>query len=166
MAVLGRLQPVPAAYLKQLATDNNVFPELPGERPATGTPQCSNNCTPSLHRLGVPVCCKCWGTSKSRRHPQQHFDSQLLQPVPCLVSCCACQLFLRLQRAAHIGLPLAAFSQVFEVDKALLQQHALPLLATYKYSEPYMLRALRMDEHLPFPGRFSGSAPSAALAFT
>ena len=39
------------------------------------------------------------------------------------------------------------------MDKALLQQHALPLLATYKYSEPYMLRALRMDEHLPFPGR-------------
>ncbi len=29
LAVLGRLQPVPAAYLKQLATDNNVFPELP-----------------------------------------------------------------------------------------------------------------------------------------
>ena len=45
--------------------------------------------------------------------------------------------------------------QVFEVDKALLQQHALPLLATYKYSEPYMLRALRMDEHLPFPGAAS-----------
>lgn len=44
---------------------------------------------------------------------------------------------------------------MFEVDKALLQQHALPLLATYKYSEPYMLRALRMDEHLPFPGAAS-----------
>ena len=29
LAVLGRLQPVPAAYLKQLATDDNVFPELP-----------------------------------------------------------------------------------------------------------------------------------------
>ena len=41
------------------------------------------------------------------------------------------------------------------MDKALLQQHALPLLATYKYSEPYMLRALRMDEHLPFPGGVS-----------
>ena len=41
------------------------------------------------------------------------------------------------------------------MDKALLQQHALPLLATYKYSEPYMLRALRMDEHLPFPGAAS-----------
>ena len=53
--------------------------------------------------------------------------------------------------------PLRVLLQVFEVDKALLQQHALPLLATYKYSEPYMLRALRMDEHLPFPGATSDS---------
>ena len=52
----------------------------------------------------------------------------------------------------NVRKPVAGFAQVFEVDKALLQQHALPLLATYKYSEPYMLRALRMDEHLPFPG--------------
>lgn len=29
LAVLGRLQPVPAAYLRQLATDKDVFPELP-----------------------------------------------------------------------------------------------------------------------------------------
>ena len=29
LAVLGRLLPVPAAYLKQLATDSSVFPELP-----------------------------------------------------------------------------------------------------------------------------------------
>jgi len=50
--------------------------------------------------------------------------------------------------------------QVFEVDKSLLQQHALPLLATYKYSEPYMLRALRMDEHLPFPGATSDNPES------
>ena len=58
-----------------------------------------------------------------------------------------------LPTATHDGLTL--LPQVFEVDKALLQQHALPLLATYKYSEPYMLRALRMDEHLPFPGDVS-----------
>ena len=29
LAVLGRLAPVPAAYLRQLATDKDVFPELP-----------------------------------------------------------------------------------------------------------------------------------------
>lgn len=29
LAVLGRLAPVPAAYLRQLATDKEVFPELP-----------------------------------------------------------------------------------------------------------------------------------------
>jgi hypothetical protein len=47
LAVLGRLQPVPAAYLKQLATDSNVFPELPEnvQRQA----RCPAAAAPNLH---------------------------------------------------------------------------------------------------------------------
>ncbi|PRW60598.1 Negative elongation factor B [Chlorella sorokiniana] len=73
LAVLDRLQPVPATFLKQLATDRELFWDLP---------------------VGV-------------------------------------------QR------------QVWELDKKLLQAHALPLVARYTYEVATAMRALDMDESLP-----------------
>ena len=41
--------------------------------------------------------------------------------------------------------------QVWEVDKKLLQQHALPTVEAYGYNTETLLRALDMDEFLPGP---------------
>ena len=41
--------------------------------------------------------------------------------------------------------------QVWEVDKKLLQQHALPTVEAYGYTTETLLRALDMDEFLPGP---------------
>ena len=39
--------------------------------------------------------------------------------------------------------------QVWEVDRKLLQQHALPTVEAYGYTTETLLRALDMDEFLP-----------------
>lgn len=41
--------------------------------------------------------------------------------------------------------------QVWEVDRKLLQQHALPTVEAYGYTTETLLRALDMDEFLPGP---------------
>ena len=41
--------------------------------------------------------------------------------------------------------------QVWEVDKKLLQQHALPTVEAYGYTTETLLRALDMDDFLPGP---------------
>ncbi|CAL5228021.1 g11083 [Coccomyxa viridis] len=75
LAVLGQLQPVPAAFLKQLATDQELFQDL----------------------------------------------------------------------------PLNVQQEVWEVDRKMLQQHALPTVEAYGYTTETLLRALDMDEFLPGP---------------
>lgn len=40
---------------------------------------------------------------------------------------------------------------MWEVDKPVLQQHALPSLAVYTYEASYLVNALQMDSHLPNP---------------
>ncbi len=42
-------------------------------------------------------------------------------------------------------------AQVWEVDKKMLQQHALPTVEAYGYTTETLLRALDMDEFLPGP---------------
>lgn len=49
--------------------------------------------------------------------------------------------------------------QVWEVDKTVLQQHALPKLAAFTYEVAVVERALAMDLHLPNPQLPLGSAP-------
>ncbi|BDA45944.1 Negative elongation factor B [Coccomyxa sp. Obi] len=73
LAVLGRLKPVPAAFLKQLATDKELFHELP-------------------------------------QNVQQ---------------------------------------EVWELDRKLLQQHALPLVERYTWETGTVLKALEMDSFVP-----------------
>ena len=41
--------------------------------------------------------------------------------------------------------------QVWEVDRKMLQQHALPTVEAYGYTTETLLRALDMDEFLPGP---------------
>ncbi len=43
----------------------------------------------------------------------------------------------------HIG------AQVFELDRKLLQAHALPYVASYTWELATLMRALDMDEFLP-----------------
>ena len=45
----------------------------------------------------------------------------------------------------------ALLVKVWEVDKKLLQQHALPTVEAYGYTTETLLRALDMDEFLPGP---------------
>ena len=63
---------------------------------------------------------------KCRAHP----------PEPCSLLSCDDQVLL---------------VKVWEVDKKLLQQHALPTVEAYGYTTETLLRALDMDEFLPGP---------------
>lgn len=47
-------------------------------------------------------------------------------------------------------------AQVWELDKKLLQQHALPLVEGYTWETGTVLKALEMDEFVPPPPNSKG----------
>jgi hypothetical protein len=54
--------------------------------------------------------------------------------------------------------------QVWELDKKLLQSHALPLVWAYTYETATVMRALDMDDGGPAPAAAAAAAGSGAAA--
>ena len=62
LAVLGQLQPVPAAFLKQLATDQDLFQDLPLNVQQEVSSCCAGSQADSV-RVAAPSCRKARGDS-------------------------------------------------------------------------------------------------------
>ena len=54
-----------------------------------------------------------------------------------------------LEKVCPCAAPQTVFMQVFEMDKKLLQVHAMPYIAAYTWEKGTLMRALDMDEFLP-----------------
>lgn len=154
-AVLARLTPVPASYLKQLATDGELFGELPRvvqrqvrralprplrpDLPLTGVPSglmlmlLHQSCTPPplplrrRHRRPCP-CYSPSGPPLVNCKRASAFSSPYIQyiwtgdPIPGIIC-----LHADVKHPAdnRIGM------QVWELDRKLLQSHALSSVAAY-----------------------------------
>jgi negative elongation factor B len=67
---------------------------------------------------------------------------------------------LAVDRELFWELPAGVQRQAWQLDRGLLQAHALPLVAAYTYETATAMQALNMDETLPE----SGGAPAAGAA--